>query len=182
MGERQLCKHLRECSIAEVRPAETKRECLDTLGKEDIGWLGKEDIGWLSEILVTVSHKWEELGIALALPTHELENCRRIDNKISLSLVLSCWLSRDIKTSPVATLNNLRKALSSAVVAAARVAQHLEDRAREAREIINTASTMETDNVNSLLTISYQSPYLWKKDDQPLANIVALILVFMMTY
>ena len=188
MGERQLCKHLRECSTAEVRPAETKRECLDTR-------LGKEDIGWLSEVLVKVSHKWEHLGRALGLPTHELENCRRIDNKISLSLVLSCWLSGDTNTFPVATLNNLKQAFNSEMVGEGRVALDLEDRAREAREIIHTASihTTESDTVNPLLTISYQSDdvkvadgkstlllvqaspkesayYQWKKDGQSLAN------------
>ena len=186
MGERQLCEYLRECSIAEVRPAETKRECLDIP-------LCKEDIGWLSQALVTVSHKWEHLGRALALPTHELENCRRIDNKISLNLVLSRWLSGDTNTFPVATLNNLQQALSSEMVGEGRVALDLEDRARETRGIIHTASTTESDTVNPLLTICYKSDdikvddgkctllliqaslkesvsYQWKKDGQFLAN------------
>ena len=186
MGERQLCEYLRECSIAEVRPAETKRECLDIQ-------LGKEDIGWLSKVLVKVSHKWEHLGRALALPIHELENCRRIDNKISLSLVLSCWLAGDTNTFPAATLNNLKQALSSEMVGEGRVALDLEDRARETRGLIHTASTTESDTVNPLLTISYQSDdikvddgkstlllvqaspiesvsYQWMRDGQPLAN------------
>ena len=186
IAETQLCEYLRECSIAEVRPTEKKGERLDTP-------LGKDDIGWLSVVLVKVSHKWEHLGRALALPTHELENCRRIDNKISLSLVLSCWLSRDTNTSPVATLNNLKQALSSELVGEVRVALDLEDRAREIRGIIHTTSTTESDTVNTLLTISYQSDdiivddgkstlllvqaspkesvsYQWKRDGQPLAN------------
>ena len=186
MGERQVCEYLGECSIAEVRPAVTKRAGLDIP-------LGKEDIGWLSEVLVKVSHKWEHLGRALALPTHELENCRRIDYMMSLSLVLSCWLSGDTNTSPVATLNNLKQALSSKMVGEGRVALDLEDRARETRGLIHTASTTEADTVNSLFKISYQSDnikvddgkstlllvqaspkestsYQWKKDGQPLAN------------
>ena len=186
MGERKLCEYLEECSIAEVKLAETKRECLSTP-------LGKEDIGWLSEALVKVSHKWEHLGRALALPTHELENCRRNDNKISLTHVLSCWLSKDTNTSPVATLNKLKQALSSEMVGEGRVSLDLEERAREARGIIQTASITESDTVNPLLTITYQSidikvddckstlllvqaspkesiSYQWKKDGQPLAN------------
>ena len=180
MGERQLCEYLREYSIAEVRPYEIVRVYIP---------IGEKDIGWLSEILVKVSHKWEHLGRALSLPTHELENCRRIDNKISLSLVLSCWLCGDTNTSPIATLNNLKQVLSSEMMGEGRVALDLEDRAREARRLIHTA----TDTMNSLLTISYQSDdiivddgkstlllvqaspiesvsYHWKKDCQPLAN------------
>ena len=186
MGERQLCEYVRVSSTTEVTRITIKNVCSDIP-------LTIEDIHWILEVLVKVSHKWEMLGTALPLPIHEIESCRKTDNKVNLKNILSCWLSGGPSIRSVSTLNNLKQALSSEMVGEGRVAQDLEERAREARGLIHTASTTDSDTVNPLLTISYQSDdiivddgkstlllvqaspkesvsYQWKKDGQPLAN------------
>ena len=186
MGERQLCEYVRVSSTTEVTRITIKNVCSDIP-------LTIEDIHWILEVIVKVSHKWEMLGTALPLPIHEIESCRKTDNKVNLKNILSCWLSGGPSICSVSTLNNLKQALSSEMVGEGRVAQDLEERAREARGLIHTASTTDSDTVNTLLTISYQSDdiivddckstlllvqaspkesvsYQWKKDGQPLAN------------
>ena len=152
-----------------------------------------EDIPLLLELLVQISHKWELLGTALGLPSCDVENYRRNDNRISLKLVISCWISRDTITPPVSTLNTLKQAVSSVTVGEGRVALDIEDTYRESKKMEHSSYTMELGSSKTLLTITNQSydtevadgkstlllvqgspresvSYQWKKDGQPLSK------------
>ena len=118
---------------------------------------------------------------------------RRNDNRISVKLVISCWISRDTKTPQVSTLNTLKQTLSSVTVGEGRVALDIEDRYRESKKMEHCSYTMELGSSKTLLKILSQSydtevtdgkstfllvqdspresaSYQWKKDGQPISK------------
>jgi len=74
--------------------------------------LTEADIHQLTELLAEGSHRWEELGIALHLRRHELEECR---NNSSNFLRLNSVLTRVVSRGSF-TLSQLKTALSSSLV------------------------------------------------------------------
>ena len=57
--------------------------------------LEEHDIPALLECIIESSHKWNQLGIALCLPRHVLEECRNgSDNAMRLDRVLTHWVIR----------------------------------------------------------------------------------------
>ena len=90
--------------------------------------LTDKDVPYLTEALCKSSHKWEELGIALHLPEHELAECRKASNNaLSLHRVLSKRLSQDTSTGSTLTLRALKNALESNVVGMKSLAERLEN-------------------------------------------------------
>ena len=79
--------------------------------------LTERDISGLVELFVTDRHKWEEISVALALPECVRFECRNLgSNPLKLTMVLREWISGSYKNANSATLENLRKALSSEIV------------------------------------------------------------------
>ena len=82
-----------------------------------------EDVPHLVDKLMPMSHKWEQLGIALSLPVHVREQCRSQSNAISLSNILEEWVKGNGAKS--VTLGYLQQKLQSPLVGYARMAQEL---------------------------------------------------------
>ena len=73
------------------------------------------DISLLTGFLAECSHKWEELGIALGLLPHQIEECRKgSSNQIRLHKIIAQWISSDMENP---TISKLKNALSSNLVA-----------------------------------------------------------------
>ena len=154
------------------------------------------DVGLVTELLVPISHKWEQISISLGFLKYDRENIRSDDNKISLSNSIVCWISRD--SNP--TLKKLMQVVSSKLVGAGRVAVDLEKRFKEAKKqsdnirkqkLFKTAQSSSVSDTTLSFTISKTSyhtevadgkstlllvqaspreavSYQWKKDDHPL--------------
>ena len=114
---------------SELHRASTDAASGDTSMEEDIV-LTSGDVSLLTELLVGISHKWEEIAISLGLQEHGRAECRRDSNKNSLNKTITCWISGD----STSTLKKLKKALNSMLVGAGRIAKNLERRFKEAKK------------------------------------------------
>ena len=81
------------------------------------------DVPHLVKCLTSMSHKWEELGIALGLPPNVREQCRSNRNILSLEKILSEWVAGQ-GLQPV-SLGQLVKALAGGIVGHGRLAGDL---------------------------------------------------------
>ena len=79
--------------------------------------LTDKDIPLVVELVVSGSHKWEEIGIALGLPSHVREECRNAGNNIlKLTKVFTEWILGSYEGAKMATLTNLKIVLASKTV------------------------------------------------------------------
>ena len=79
--------------------------------------LTDKDIPQVVELVVSGSHKWEEIGIALGLPTNVREECRNAGNNVlKLTKVLTEWIVGSYKGARKAILTNLKIGLASEIV------------------------------------------------------------------
>ena len=156
--------------------------------------LHSDDVPILITCLIQCSHKWEELGIAVGLPTHARIECGNApSNKIKLCNVLSNWLTAAYPHAKKPTLTSLKMALASDLVEEGRLASNLEEIYREAvRSALGglpetteqdsiyfqlthqSSDTTVTDHKSALLEI-HASPsesvsYQWMKDGRPLSE------------
>ena len=74
-----------------------------------------------------VSDKWQEIAIALDLPSHTRSDCRGTNNTLSLTNVICEWIKLN-QPPKETTLKNLKLALESPLVGRGRVAQNLVER------------------------------------------------------
>ena len=94
------------------------------LGEEDI-LLSESHIPCLIEVLVEVSHKWEELGIAIGLPRHVISQCKHDRHIVALNNILHEWVTGNYKGTIPATFKNLKQKLASQIVGEGHVAHKL---------------------------------------------------------
>ena len=73
------------------------------------------DVPLLVEILTPVCHKWEEIAIALKLPSYMWDQCRKDKHVIALTYVLNEWIQGN--GDEIITLGKLRKVLAGPLVA-----------------------------------------------------------------
>ena len=148
--------------------------------------LTDKDIPYLTEVLCKSSHKWKELGIALHLPEHELEECRKASNNaLRLHRVLSKRLSQDTSTDSTFTLRALKNALESNLVGMKSLAESLEDeykklkgqtskKPRPQSSIVDENNTVKADDGTAILLGLPRSDeaqsYQWKKEAESLHN------------
>ena len=149
------------------------------------------------EILVDVSYKWEELGIALRLPKAVREECRSgSNNTLRLESILHRWLTGGYKKATPPTLKNLKQVLASKLVGVADVALSLEEKFRDSqkpsvtmpvaklpdidptlRMICQSLDTKVADGKSTLLEVlvskSEGVSYQWKKDGQAISDSLA---------
>ena len=87
-------------------------------------WLCEEDVTKLTELLSSGSHKSEELGLSLGLHKNQIIQCHKgCSNMIALSNVLLEWITC---SKEPCTVNKLKKALASNIVALNNMASQLD--------------------------------------------------------
>ena len=84
---------------------------------------------FLTIILITASHKWEEIGLSLHLFQYEVDECRKCDSDpLKLSNILRRWLTNVHKSTEPPTLDALSRALGNEVVGETSLAGELIER------------------------------------------------------
>ena len=150
--------------------------------------LTEKDVPYLVKVLVSGSHKWEPIGIALGVPEYVRDECScHRDNPSKLSHILTAWISGSYDGARQATMDVLREALSSDVVEFRKLVQYL----NEFNTRVETSTETRLPSLESLPQIEWQSydtevaegkstllevqvsssgceSYQWSKDCQPL--------------
>ena len=150
--------------------------------------LSEKDVPGLVDEIVSGSHKWEEIGIALGLPEHVRAECGKGGSDvIKLTSILTAWVRGKCEKARAATLKTLRAVLGGGIVRLYDLSQTLS--VREYRD--NIASESECSSLDVIPEIVYQSDdttvddgratilmvqvsfegcesYQWSKDGQPL--------------
>ena len=109
---RGVCEAMRK----ELDKAEGEKASDEAVTASDT-CLTEKDIPLVVELVVSGSHKWEEIGVALGLPTHVREECRNAGNNVlKLTKVLTEWISGNYEGAKLATLTNLKTVLASKIV------------------------------------------------------------------
>ena len=86
-------------------------------GKVNEMQLAERDISCLMEFLVSGSHLWDEIGIALNLPKHKRDDCGKGSSNVArLSNILTAWIFGGHDGAIPATLDRLKAALASETV------------------------------------------------------------------
>ena len=148
--------------------------------------LYESDISHLTEMLVSGSHMWDAIGIALNLSKHKRDDCGEGKNNSNrLTNILTTWILGDYEGARPASLSTLRSALGSETVGLGKLAKKL--RKMEClpvkREIYLTnapevnyqsCDTEVTESRSTLLEVQVSSSgcesYQWSKDRQPLLD------------
>ena len=151
--------------------------------------LVEDDIADLvNKFLVSGSHLWDAIGIALHLPKHKRDDCGEGKNNVNrLSNILTTWILGDYDGARPATLNSLRKALASETVGLGDIALNLSTYERpldpipvtkKPRLSFSTEINYQSDDskvaerMSTLLEVQVSSngceSYEWRKDGQPL--------------
>ena len=88
--------------------------------------LTESDIPVVVELIVSSSHKWEEIGIALGLPEYVRDEFKNdVSNPSKLTRCLTAWISGKYGVKAV-TMDNLKAALSSEIDGLPNIAQELD--------------------------------------------------------
>ena len=148
------------------------------------------DISHLTEMLVSGSYLWEEIGIALNLPNYKRISCGKGDNDVvRLSNILTAWMLGGHDGTRPTTLCALRTALGSATVGLGKLAQKLckmegsteclpvqreKYLANEPEVNYQSCDTEVAEGKSTLLEVQVSSSgyesYQWSKDGQPLLD------------
>ena len=113
----------------------------------------EKDIPYLVD-LVSGSHRWEQIGIALRLPEHVRDECwNRRDNSPKLSHILTAWISGSYDGARPATVDVLREVLPSELVMLPRLVQCL----NEFNTSVETSTETRLPSLESLPQIECQS-------------------------
>ena len=159
-------------------------------GAESGVCLTEKDVPSLVKLLVSGSHRWEAIGIALGVPEYVRDECSyHRDNPSKLSHILTAWISGSYDGARPATVDVLREALSSELVMLPRLVQYL----NEFNTRVETSTETRLPSLESLPQIECQSydtevaegkstllevqvnssgceSYKWSKDGQPLLD------------
>ena len=152
--------------------------------------LTEKDVPYLVKLLVSGSHRWELIGIALGVPEYVRDECRdRRDNPSKLSHILTAWISGSYDGARPATVGVLREALSSEVVEFRKLVQYLSEfntpveTSTETRlQLLESLPQIEcqsydtevAEGKSTLLEVQVSSSgcesYQWSKNGQPLLD------------
>ena len=120
-------------------------------GKQQIS---EKDVTCLTGMLISGSHLWDEIGIALSLPKYKREDCGKGgSNAARLSSILTAWVLGGSDGARPATLDSLRAALASEIVGLGKLAVSLH-RFETSGDFL---SAMQESHSDSELEICYQS-------------------------
>ena len=200
-GTEHLCAVLRSCIASSMSASRVIASSLDgnfmtstasSIDHErssDI--LTYKDIPCLTKVLCECSHKWEELGVALELPKHELAECRKASsNALSLHGVLNIRLNLSSQAASVGgafTLKTLKNALGSNLVGMKSLAKSLEEKFKEHKKqekLISKNPRLQLPEKNSTVMVACDGKatilglprydeaqsYQWKKEAESLHN------------
>ena len=116
--------------------------------------LTEKDVPYLVKLLVSGSHKWEPIGIALGVPEYVRDECScHRDNPSKLSHILTAWISGSYDGARQATADVLREALFSELVMLPKLVQYL----NEFNTHVETSTETRLPSLESLPQIEYQS-------------------------
>ena len=152
--------------------------------------LYESDISHLTEMLVSGSHMWDAIGIALNLPKHKRDDCGEGKNNANrLSNILTTWILGDYEGARPASLGTLKSALRSETVGLGKLAIKLRKMEGSTeclpvkREIYlantpelhyQSCDTEVAESRSTLLEVQVSSSgcesYQWSKDGQPLLD------------
>ena len=158
-------------------------------GAESDVSLTERDVPELVNLIVSGSHKWEEIGVALGLPEYIRDECRNVrSNPLKLTKILTAWISDSYQNALNATLDTLREALSSEIVGLRYISLRLltfkksvnppetKNALLYTRPEIHLQSydTEVAEGKSTLLEVQVSSSgcesYQWSKDGQPLLD------------
>ena len=151
--------------------------------------LSKKDVPRLVDEIVSGSHKWEEIGIALGLPENVTAECGKGGSDvIKLNNILTAWVRGSCETSK-ATLKTLRAVLGGGIVGLYDLSQTLSvyeycDKIESKSEcssldvvpeiVYQSDDTCVDDGRATILMVQVSfegcESYQWSKDGQPLHN------------
>ena len=152
--------------------------------------LYESDISDLTEMLVSGSHMWDAIGIALNLPKHKRDDCGEGKNNANrLSNILTTWILGDYEGARPASLGTLRSALGSETVGLGKLAIKLRKMGGSTeclptkREIYlanapevhyQSCDTEVAESRSTLLEVRVRSSgcesYQWRTNGQPLLD------------
>lgn len=103
-----------------------KMEGSEVLSEAKDRYLVEKDVPDLVESLVSGSHLWDAIGIALNLPKHKREDCGEGKENVNrLTNILTAWILGSYEGARPATLSSLRRALASETVGLGKLAHDL---------------------------------------------------------
>ncbi len=171
--------------LKEINGSEAGKPNAVNFFDEDTDIVLEMHVNLLAEILQEVSHKWEEIGIALKLSKSNREECRNSHtNNLSLYNILLQWYNDHHHP----TLGALKKALKSEIVSENRVSEKF---VKEFQEKIITLVPLSTEHQKKPFTLkpnNYQvsdgkstileatsacsesEKYHWLKNGEPLCD------------
>ena len=186
----KLGEDMKGLCLAMKKKMDKGKEDKASSGSVGDAYLSEKDVPGLVDEIVSGSHKWEEIGIALGLPEHVRAECGKGGSDvIKLTSILTAWVQGSYKTAKTATLQTLKEVLGGGIVGMDSLSQTLS--VREYRDKI--ASEYECSSLDVIPAIVYQSydtsvddgratilmvqvcfegceSYQWSKDGQPLHN------------
>ena len=152
--------------------------------------LTEKDVPYLVKLLVSGSHRWETIGIALGVPEYVRDECTcHRDNPSKLSHILTAWISGSYDGARRATMDVLRETLASELVMLPKLVQYLNEFKTRVETSIETMlpsleslpqiecqsyDTEVAEGKSTLLEVQVSSSgcnsYQWSKDGQPLLD------------
>ena len=118
----------------------------------------EDDVPLLMDSLARISDKWQEIGIALGLPSHILSDCSRgCSNAVSLARVLCEWIKGSHHPEEI-NLKKLKVTLESPMVGRSGVAQVMVKKFMEAkRPFVPVIPATDIAGLDSALNVIYQT-------------------------
>ncbi len=160
-------------------------ECTNSEEPERETLLVEEDIPDLVESLVSGSHLWDAIGIALKLPKHKREDCGEGKENVNrLSNILTAWILGGYEGARPVTLSSLRRVLASQTVGLGKLALNLLKLKKQidtlpgAEELLEifyqSCDTEVAEGKSTLLEVQVScsgcESYQWSKDGKPLLD------------
>ncbi len=147
--------------------------------------LVEQDVPDLVESLVSGSHLWDAIGIALNLPKHKREDCGEGKENVNrLSNILTAWILGGYEGARPATLSSLRAALASETVGLGKLALNLLKLKKEIDPLPGAKKSLDifyqscdtevAQGKSTLLEVQVScsgcESYQWSKDTEPLLD------------
>ena len=180
---RSVCEAMRK----ELDKAEEDKASDEAVTASDT-CLTDKDIPLVVELVESGSHKWEEICIALGLPTNVREECRNAGKSVlKLTKVFTEWISGSYEGAKMATLTNLKMVLASKTVQLPVLGEQLDGFHSMVKVLLKspyieciphiTSQSLDTEVAEGKSTLvevqtscDRSESYQWSKDGQPLVD------------
>ncbi len=123
-----------------------------TCGEDRNDEIALKDVPHLVQCLVSCSHLWEVIGIALEIPKHKLVDCGDGKDSVSrLNNILTAYVQADYEGARPATLRRLKEALASDIVNQGVLVQKLQMPTHQSRDTLPDSKRPNSDVINLVL-------------------------------